>query len=298
MSRILFFISVAALFSVFTVGLAFGKEDGSEKDTHKHISEQCNTFISWFNDGEQKLLVRLNGTNGDDRYGAAQEVLEHPQNHAQTVVSRAMDVAYAGRLYSTIDGISNIVLNKIDADDGLFEKYSNACNVSVNPQAYRFDISLRIEAAMTLGQFAHTIVIENADYKGNDNNGEQETGDSDELAGYLNEIINTFTTCLTTPQPDMLQASCAEAGGNTYSKSLSGIFQYIVYHPLFYNSALVLASARSLTQINTFTQSTTLQTQAMQVSTMKTEANPPSYITDEMVYNAMNYLKQFIPQTH
>ena len=109
MSRILFFISVAALFSVFTVGSAFGKNNNSGKNTHKQISEQCNTFISWFNDGEQKLLVRLNGTNGDDRYGAAQEVLEHPQNHAQTVVSRAMDVAYAGRLYSTIEGISDIV---------------------------------------------------------------------------------------------------------------------------------------------------------------------------------------------
>lgn len=279
------------MFLGFVLNSAFSDDDRSGQN-NTTISPQCQSFISWFSNREQDLLNRLNSDKKHERYGAAEEILEHPQTHAQQVVSKALDVAYEGKLYETIKGTSTIVTQKIDDDSSIFNKFSNACNASATPSAYKFELSLRIEAAITLGQLAHYIVLNNRDNSSercNDGDDNNEEGSSH----YLHKIIKTFEYCLDSSQPDLLQAACAESSGNTYNKALEPVLQSIINNPNN-NSLTALASARSLSQIESFTQSTP-QTKA---KIALSNQDPPSYITNEMLNNAMGYIKQLIPNTY
>ncbi len=289
MRKIFLIIPVCLFILLFSVASVFcnnGNSNGQDQG-NKQVSQTCVSFITWFNNGEQNILIRLSSTDEDDRDGAAQETLEHPQNHTPSIVSKALEVAYEDRLYSTIEGISDIVLNTIDNDEGMFNKYSNACDVTVDPQGYKFELSVRIEAAFTLGDLARDMIL----------SGGSETGGSNQYSERLNTIIATFESCLTANnQSVLLEAPCAEASGNTYSTALEPILQSIVNDPQS-NSTVSLAAARSLTQIENFTEATT-QAKAGTMARSSSEADPPSYITEQMIENAMNYLKQFIPQTY
>ncbi|MGC9027480.1 MAG: hypothetical protein ACP5JP_08100 [bacterium] len=160
------------------------------------------------------------------------------------------------------------------------------CNTTVDPGSYKFELSLRIKAAIILGQFAHYIVLTNNDKHNEDRNERFDRS-------YLDDIINTFEYCLNSNESDLLQAACAEASGNTYSPALVPILQSIVNNPN--TSALtVLAGARSLTQIEAFTQSA--QTKPMAI---KSSGQDPSfYVTNDMVNNAMSYIRRLIPNEY
>lgn len=284
MKKIILFLSVTSLFLGFALNSASSDDDrsGQNKTT---VSSQCQSFFSWYNLREQKLIKRLSSNKKYERYGTAREILRHPQNHIPTVIAKAIDVASEGKLYNTSKDIGKVVLNKVDDDEGMFEKYEEACNEKVNLKNYKYAPELRIEGAFTLGNFARMIYLNNQAAKCDDVDGTQHR---------LNLIINIFKDCLTPDTPYLIESACAEASGNTYSKELTPILLSIV-NDSNSNPVVVLASARSLTQINSMTGTT---------STTNVKANialsdpPQNYVTPDMVNSAWNYLKQLIPNTY
>ncbi len=284
MKKNLLFLIVISLFLGFALNSAFSDDDQSGQN-NATVSPQCQSFFSWYNLREQKLLKRLSSNKKHERYGTAREILRHPQNYIPTVIAKAIDVANEGKLYNTIKDIGKVVLNKVDNDEGMFEKYEKACNEKVNLKDYKYAPELRIEGAFTLGNFSRIIYLNHQTTK---------CGDDDESQHRLNLIINTFKGCLIPDTPYLIESACAEASGNTYSKELTPILLSIV-NDTNSNPVVVLASARSLTQINSIAGIT---------STTNVKANvaltdpPQNYVTSDMVNSALNYLKQLIPNTY
>ena len=294
----LFSSSVYLLSRIFLISfslLAIGGHNLYADSNGQANKEQCRDTIIWFGTKELKLLMQLSTY---DAIGAATKILKHPQNHPPQILSKAMDAAVDHKLYHTIPGMIEILENRIEEDDGLFKRINQSCNLKLNLKDYHYQTTLRMESAFSLGNIAYAIKsnqveVQNIKAKG--------SNDLVRFAhrkdNFLDEIVDAYAWCLTNADvPDTIKFACAESCGNTYSLILKPILLSIINDPNA-NSTVVVSATRSLTMIETWpANNQTSTTMSRNASNVTDPASNP--ITPEELNNAMNYIKQFIPNTY